>query len=108
MIFPGASPKTPRNLFLRHWFATTLLKRVVRWHVMDTRKIQVLHGHKSLSSTQVYTHMTSEEASRELFDEWDSYFLASEENTWVRIQHGLVKSERGERDSNPRSHREIA
>lgn len=84
---------------LRHWFATTLLKGGVRGHGLDTRKIQVLLGHKSIASTQIYTHVTSEEASNEVLSQWNSFFRTREEMNRVRIRCGLYNTKRGERDS---------
>jgi len=40
---------------LRHTYGTRLLK------VTDTRTLQVLMGHKHLSSTQIYTHVNSDD-----------------------------------------------
>jgi site-specific recombinase XerD len=89
---------------LRHWFATTLLKGGVRGHGLDTRKIQVLLGHKSIASTQIYTHVSSEEASKEVLMSWKQFFRGPEEMTMVRILRRSDTERRGERDSNPRSH----
>lgn len=54
---------------LRHWCATRLVRSGV-----NLRAVQVHLGHASVSTTQLYTHLSTEEAAREVTGAFESVF----------------------------------
>lgn len=54
---------------LRHWCATRLVRSGV-----NLRAVQVHLGHASVSTTQLYTHLSAEEAAREVTGAFESVF----------------------------------
>ena len=76
----------------RHWCATTLLKRDSQGHRLDIREIQIHLGHKSLSSTQWYTHVRDREVAGRSSEHMEPYFRLDEKkmdsNMNVQIKHG--------------------
>ncbi len=60
----GVSQMHPHAL--RHWCATRLVRSGV-----NLRAVQVHLGHSSISTTQLYTHLSSEDAAREVRDAFD-------------------------------------
>ena len=54
---------------LRHWCATRLVRSGV-----NLRAVQVHLGHASVSTTQLYTHLSTEEAAREITGAFESVF----------------------------------
>ena len=76
----------------RHWCATTLLKRDSRGQRLDIREVQIHLGHKSLSSTQVYTHLKEREVAEHSSEHMESFFRSGvkimDSHIYVQIKHG--------------------
>ena len=76
----------------RHWCATTLLKRDSRGQRLDIREVQIHLGHRSLSSTQWYTHVKEREVAEHSSEHMEQFFRPGgkmmDSNIYVQIKHG--------------------
>jgi integrase len=66
MFGAGAGVKKFHWHAARHWCATALLKGYRGAQPLDIRYVQIHLGHKSLRTTQRYTHITAQEAAEEV------------------------------------------
>jgi integrase len=87
----------------RHAVATALLNEG-----MDIKQVQLQLGHSSLKSTEAYVHPDHEMVSTGNAEALNRFFRKVEKMTGDRMHMRANKYKRGERDSNPRSHRETA
>ncbi|MGC9124007.1 MAG: tyrosine-type recombinase/integrase, partial [Thermoplasmata archaeon] len=62
----------------RHWCATALLKGFFG-SPLDIRLVQIHLGHKSLKTTERYTHITQEEVADEVRKRLAQFFLKSKD-----------------------------
>ncbi len=62
----------------RHQCTTTLLKMDSRGQRLDIREVQIHLGHRSLSSTQVYTHLREREVAEHTSEHLDIFFRLDE------------------------------
>ena len=62
----------------RHWCATTLLKRDSQGKRLDIREVQIHLGHRSLSSTQWYTHVKERDVADHSSEHMEPFFRLSE------------------------------
>lgn len=76
----------------RHWCATTLLKRDSHGRRLDIREVQIHLGHRSLSSTQVYTHMKEREVAEHSSEHMGEFFRSGDKmmdlNMDIQILNG--------------------
>ena len=63
----------------RHWCATTLLKRDSQGRRLDIREVQIHLGHKSLSSTQLYTHIKERDVAEHSSEHMEAFFRRGKE-----------------------------
>ncbi len=62
----------------RHWCATSLLKGVLGAKPVDIRMVQIHLGHKSLRSTQIYTHVSQRDVAEVVRSRLGEIFQGSE------------------------------
>ncbi len=63
----------------RHWCATALLRGIFGQKPLDIRMVQIHLGHRSLRSTQRYTHVTQEEVAEQVRGRLGEFFRFDEE-----------------------------
>ena len=87
----------------RHAVATALLNEG-----RDIKQVQLQLGHSSLKSTEAYLHPDHAVVSTGNAEALNKFFRKVEKMTHDRMHMRANNIKRGERDSNPRSHRETA
>ncbi len=63
----------------RHWCATALLRGIFGQKPLDIRMVQIHLGHRSLRTTQRYTHVTQEEVAEQVRGRLADFFRVDEE-----------------------------
>ena len=63
----------------RHWCATALLRGIFGQKPLDIRMVQIHLGHRSLRTTQRYTHVTQEEVAEQVRGRLGEFFRVDEE-----------------------------
>ena len=99
----GAGVPRLHSHAFRHAVATALLNEG-----RDIKQVQLQLGHASLKSTEVYVHLDHASVSLGNSEALNKFFRKVEKMRDMRMHMRANEYKRGERDSNPRSHRETA